>query len=115
MADWRYGGTDWTGVRRDWRPDGNGGIELRMSQDVEAALDRNKAARNHNDGYTPSREMRRVATIPPMVALKWLHEEGWWYADPQNADRLLKKLMDPDWAHLRTADGRLALDNGVIR
>jgi len=112
---WRPGSVDWAGVRRDWRPDGQGGIEIRMSQDVAAVLDHNKAARNHNDGYDQKREMRRVARIPSMVALKWLNEEGWWYADPENADRLLKKLNDPDWAHLRTADGQLALDNGVIR
>lgn len=112
---WRPGGTDWTGVRRDWTPDGEGGIIVRMTQDVAPVLERNKAAKNHNDGYSQSRELRRVATIPPMVALKWLQEEGWWVHDPQCADRLLKKLQDPDWAHLRTADGRLALDNGVIR
>lgn len=112
---WRYGSTDWTGVRKDWRPDGQGGIEIRTSQDVAPVLERNKAAKNHNDGYSQGREMRRVATIPAAVGLKWLNEEGWWYQDPQYADRLMKKLNDPDWAHLRTADGRLALDNGVIR
>ena len=112
---WRYGSTDWQGIRKDWRPDGNGGIEIRTSGDSEAVLDWNKAAKTHNDGYSGSRELRRVARIPTIVAMKWLEEEGWWFADPQNADRLLKKLSDPDWAHLRTAEGRLALDNGVIR
>ena len=112
---WRYGSTSWNGVRKDWRPDGSGGIEVRVSQDVAPALEANKTARNENDGYSKSRELRRVASIPASVGQKWLIEEGWWYQDPANADRLLKKLQDPDWSHLRTADGRLTLDNGVIR
>lgn len=112
---WRAGKTDWTGTRRDYRPDGNGGLEVRISGDVGAVLDWNRAAKNHNDGYTPSRETRRVARIPDAVGMKWLNEEGWWWQDPANVDRLFKKLNDPDWAHLRTADGNLALSNGVIR
>ena len=112
---WRHGSTDHAGVSRDWRPDGNGGVELRISQDVSQVLEHNKIYRNHNDGYSESRELRRVARIPDAVGLKWLIEEGWWYGDQENADRLLKKLNDPDWAHLRTADGQLALSNGVIR
>lgn len=112
---WRAGSVSWDGIRKEWRPDGSGGIEIRSTQDTDAVLDRNKAAKTHNDGYSESRDMRRVATIPTIIAMKWLQEEGWWFADPQNADRLLKKLSDPDWAHLRTAEGRLTLDNGVIR
>lgn len=112
---WRPGKADNTGVQRDYLIDDDGSMVVRLTQDVGAALDRNKAMRNHNDGYTESRDHRRVAHIPDAVGLKWLIEEGWWFRDPQYADRLLKKLMDPDWSHLRTADGRLALDNGVIR
>lgn len=111
---WRPGVNGW-GVTQEWRPDGNGGIEIRNTGHTDAVLDWNKAAKTHNDGYSQSRELRRVARIPAIVAHKWLVEEGWDCHKPEYADRLLKKLNDPDWAHLRTADGRLALDNGVIR
>jgi hypothetical protein len=91
------------------------GTRFASSQNTDAILDRNKAMATHNDGYTPSRDIRRVASVPYIVALKWLNEEGWWMFDPEHSDRLAKKLNDPEWAHLRTAEGRLGFSNGVIR
>jgi len=118
VSGWRFGHRDWDGIVKHWRPDGDGGIEVRISQDVSAILDRNKAMANHNDGYTPSREMRRVAFIPAIVRQKWLIEEGWDCMntnDPDVAKKLVGKLNDSDWAHLRTAPGRIGVSNGVIR
>ncbi len=112
---WRFGNYDpVTGVRKDYRHDGEGGVIVRTSQDVAPLLDRNKAMANHNDGYSESRELRRVASIPAMVRLKWL-EEGWDCLDPNCADKLMRKLNDPDYAYLRTAEGRLGISNGVVR
>jgi hypothetical protein len=85
------------------------------TQGTDGILDQNKAMLTHNDGYTPDREMKRVASVPYIVALKWLNEEGWWMFDPEHADKLAAKLNDPDWAHLRTAEGRLGVSNGVMR
>jgi hypothetical protein len=85
------------------------------TQATDPIIDRNKAMANHNDGYSQSREMRRVASVPYIVALQWLNEEGWWMFDPEHADKLAKKLNDPDWRHLRTADGRVGTSNGVMR
>lgn len=82
---------------------------------TEAILDRNKAELTHNDGYSPSREMRRVARIPYIVGLQWLNDEGWWFEDPANANKLADKLNSSEWAHLRTAEGHLGVSNGVMR
>jgi hypothetical protein len=57
--------------------DGEGGLLVHSVQDVAPVLERNKALANHNDGYSASRELRRVAFIPNIVRLKWLNEEGW--------------------------------------
>lgn len=112
---WRFGNYDAnTGVRKDYRHDGEGGVIIRTSQDVAPALDRNRAMANHNDGYSPSRELRRVASIPAMVRLKWI-QEGWDCLDPANQHKLAQKLNDPDYAYLRTAEGRLGISNGVMR
>jgi hypothetical protein len=85
-------------------------------QDVQPILDRNKAMATENDGYTPSREFRRVASIPLTLIYKWLHEEGWNALDRRHSDRLARKLNDPDYAYLRTAPGRVqALPGGGLR
>lgn len=95
--------------------DDAGAVRFESEQNTDAITDRNKAMRNHNDGYTPSRELRRVATIPDIIALKWFNEEGWWVYNPDHADRLARKLNDPDFAYLRTADGHIGYSNGVMR
>lgn len=86
---------------------------------TDPVLERNKAMRNHNDGYTADRSMRRAASIPFIVGLKWLNEEGWWFMDaghdPDVAKKLVAKLNSNEYAYLRTADGHLGVSNGDIR
>lgn len=112
---WRQLSADPSGVRRLARPDGKGGLEIKIEQDTTAAIDGAKAMRNHNDGYNQARDIVRIAHIPDVVALKWLIEEGWWIHDPACSERLQRKLNDPDWQHLRTGGGQLGLSNGVMR
>ena len=119
MSDWRFGNQSADGIVKHWRPDGKGGAEIRISQEIGAMLERNKAMAAHNDGYSPSRELRRAASIPAWVRLKWILEEGWdWMMhdrDPGIAKKLAAKLNDPDWAFLRTGPGRIGVSNGVMR
>lgn len=91
------------------------GTRFAASAHTNPVIERNKAMFTHNDGYTPSRDMRRVASIPYIVGLKWLNEEGWWFMDPDASDKLAAKLNDPEWGHLRTAPGRVAVSNGILR
>lgn len=74
-----------------------------------------KTLRNHNDGYTADRSIRRVAIIPEIIVQKWRNEEGLDVYNPDHADRLARKLNDPDWAHLRSADGHIGYSNGMMR
>jgi hypothetical protein len=89
------------------------------TQDVAPILEQNKAMATHNDGYTPSRDIRRVASIPYIVMHKWLTEEGWWAMDaghdPDVARKLAAKLNSEEYRYLRTADGQLGVSNGVMR
>lgn len=87
---------------------------LTRDPDIEAALDYAKAAYTHNDGYSESRELRRVAIIPNIIAKKWLDEEGWWYQDPNARDKLLAKLDDSDYLYLRTAPGRVGKERRML-
>lgn len=85
-------------------------------QDASALLSENRAMANHNDGYSPSRELRRVARIPLHLIHQWKVEEGWDAFDPDHADRLARKLNDPDYRYLRTAEGSVApLADGGFR
>lgn len=102
-------GVDWSMVRDD-----DNSLRLKAEQNATAVLDRNKAMATENDGYTKDRTMRRVATIPAIVWLKWLNE-GWDAYAPENAGRLARKLNDNEWAYLRTAPGHVGMSNGRFR
>jgi hypothetical protein len=107
------------GVRRFVKFDEKGDCTVRYESPmsgIKAALDNNAVARNDTSGKMLDGNMVRVASIPAAVQLKWLVEEGLDTQKPEHADRLRKKLMDPDWAYLRTGGGRLAMtQNGEIR
>lgn len=104
--------TSAAGVAHEWEDDGQGGGLIHSSQDIAPVLEFAKAAQNHNDGFTGSRELKRVAIIPPVLQLKWLIEDGVDIWKPENSEWLMKKLNDPDYAYLRTAEGRLGKING---
>ncbi|MED5549870.1 MAG: hypothetical protein VX529_10985 [Pseudomonadota bacterium] len=112
MPDWRdFGTSKVPGIKRYWRDDGNGGGEILSAQDVGAVLERNKVLANHNDGYSPSREMRRAGSVPYLTLYKWIAEAGLEPNDPDFQDKvnklILRKLDDSDYRYLRTAPGRL--------
>lgn len=78
---------------------------VRLEQDVEPILKRNKSAYN----AAPSRfgDMAHVATVPMVLIEKWGSEDGINYLAPENRKALLAKLNDPDNRFLRTRPGRL--------
>lgn len=89
------------------------------TQDVAPVLEANKRMATANDGYSESRELRRVASIPYGIGLQWYNEEGWWFMDadkdPDVARKLAAKLNSSDYAFLRTAPGRVGVSNGQLR
>mgnify|MGYP006893822174 CR=1 FL=1 len=53
---------------------------ISREQDVEAILENNKALQTHNDGYSPSREMKRVASIPMVIdGTKYVSRSNIWF------------------------------------
>lgn len=74
-------------------------IETR--HDCGPLLEHNKRLATSGDGYSPSRELRRVGSIPFGVYLRWL-AEGFDALDPNNTIELRRRLNDPDWRWLRT-------------
>ena len=81
---------------------------IQTSQDVEPILEANKVAQTINDGYSPSRDLKRIASIPLVVVQKWMEEDGVNFLSLGKQDKakyLRKKLNDPDYAYLRTSPG----------
>lgn len=77
-------------------------------QDVAPIIELNKARQNSDDGgWSISRELRRAATIPDIIILKWRNELG---IDVFNRDHwpAVKRLLNSsEWRYLRSAPGHL--------
>lgn len=76
----------------------NGNIATRRSEDAEPLCDWNKALQNLDDGFTPSRDMRRVASLP-LTVVEDLMKRGIW----QDKKALRKWLADGDNRAFRTS------------
>ena len=81
-------------------PDGDR-LTIEHAQDVEAILDRNKALQS-----VPQRSDwgRHIATIPNVVLVKWMNEDGvnvLGMSSEEFGAFIRRKLDDPDWRHLR--------------
>lgn len=92
-------------MRWDAWQDG-GKIVVKHSDDVEPILEHNKALASLNDGWSPSRDMRRAASIPMIVIEQWMRE-GVDVFNPDHAKEVRRRLNSSEWRHLRTAPGRL--------
>lgn len=87
--------------------DSDGSLIVHREADVEPLLESNKALMNSGDGYTPSREMRRAASIPLAVVEKWKTELGVDVFNPDHIGAVRRLLNSSEYAFLRTAPGRL--------
>ncbi len=81
---------------------------IQRTQDAEPIIENNKRLQTMNDGYSPSREFKRVASIPFVVFEQWLQEDGldwgkyWRMGKREQAAYRAKRLTSSDWKHLRT-------------
>jgi len=94
-----------TGIKT-WFEDLDGDkFALHTEQDVAPILNANKEKANMGrDYYAASKDMWRVASIPASVQMKWMIEDGIDIYNEEHAPRVKKKLNDPDWRHLKTAN-----------
>lgn len=85
----------------------SGDLTVHRGEDVEPALEHNKALYSFNDGYSPSREWRRAASIPMAIIEKWKNELGVDVFDPDHLPAVRRLLNSSEYLYLRTAPGRL--------
>lgn len=77
-------------------------------QNVDAILDNNQAQMNSgHDGYTPSRDLKKVASIPLVIANELL-KKGINIMLPEDWPKIASMLDSKDWEKFRTATGKIA-------
>lgn len=92
--------------------DSNKQVVIERNVDYKPIIEHNKKMYNHNDGYSKSRDLKRVASIPTLVLELWTKEyngTGNWFALPKDVQTkiLKKKLNSSEFQYFRTAPGRL--------
>ena len=100
------------GLLSDTFHDGEKGVVHQRSVNHKPILDHNKKLFNLNDGYSPSRELKRVASIPTLVLEIWAKEYNGtnnWFQLPKDIQRKIMrtKLNSNEFRYFRTAEGNL--------
>ena len=78
-------------------------------QDCDPVLEHNKRLQTMNDGYSPSRGLKRIASIPVSLIQQWLMEDGidpvayWGWRRPEQNAYLRKRHQSNEYRHLRTS------------
>ena len=90
-------------------------IIQKRSINAQPIIEHNKKLYTHNDGYSKSRELKRVASIPTIVLEIWSKEyhkdnnKGNWFALPKEVQQkiLKQKLNSSEFQYFRTAPGKI--------
>ena len=87
-------------------------IIVKEEVNIDSHLKNNKALYNLNDGYSKSRDLKRVASIPTLALQVWANEYNGsnnWFALPKEVQKniMKKKLNSNEFKYFRTAEGRL--------
>ena len=93
---------------------GKDGVVQKRSLDVKPILENNKRLYNQNDGYSPDKGLKRIATIPTIILEIWTKEyhkdqnKGNWFELPKDIQQkiLREKLNSSDYRYFRTSSGR---------
>ena len=90
------------------------GIIQKRSLDIGSILETNKKLYTQNDGYSPDKGLKRIASIPTIILEVWCKEynkdqnKGNWFELPQEIQKkiLKEKLNSSEFKYFRTAEGK---------
>ncbi len=87
-------------------------IVVNEEVNIDSHLKHNKILLNQDDGYSKSRDLKRVASIPTLALSVWAKEyngDGNWFALPKEVQsKILKtKLNSNEFQYFRTAEGKI--------
>jgi len=94
------------------KDDIDGKIVTKEEVNIKPHLEHNKRLFTLNDGYSKSRDMKRVASIPTIALQVWAKEYNGsnnWFGLPKDVQKniLKKKLNSNEFQYFRTAEGKL--------
>ncbi len=101
-------------ITETYLDNGNDGVVQKRSLDVSSILENNKRLYNQNDGYSPDKGLKRIASIPTIILEIWAKEyhkdqnKGNWFDLPKDIQQkiLREKLNSSDYRYFRTSSGR---------
>jgi hypothetical protein len=90
------------------------GVVQERTVNHKPIIESNKKLYTQNDGYSPDKGLKRIASIPTIVLEVWAKEyngdqnKGNWFALPKDVQtKILKeKLNSSDYRYFRTAPGK---------
>ena len=104
------GNADATKTRYIQEADGK--LTVHNQQNLNPLMERNKKLYTQNDGYTASRDMRRVASVPPIMLQIWTKEyngtRNWWALPKEIQKKIMRtKLNSNEFRYFKTSEGSL--------
>ena len=94
------------------KDDMDGKIAIKEEVNIDSHLKHNKRLLTLNDGYSKSRDLKRVASIPTIALSVWANEYNGtnnWFGLPKEVQKqiLKKKLNSNEFQYFKTAEGNL--------
>ena len=102
--------TDATKTRYIQESDGK--LTIHNQQNLNPLMERNKKLYTQNDGYTASRDMRRIASVPPIMLQIWTKEyngsNNWWALPKDTQKKIMKTILNSnEFRYFKTSEGSL--------
>ena len=87
-------------------------IIIKEQVNIDPHLKHNKSLYTQDDGYSKSRELKRVASIPTIALSVWAKQyngDSNWFGLPKEVLKqiLKEKLNSSEFRYFRTAEGKL--------
>ena len=105
--------TEWdAGIKTRYIQESDGKLTIHNQQNHNPLLERNKKLYTANSGYTPSKDFKRIASIPPLILQIWSKEYNGssnWFGLPKETQKKIMrtKLNSHEFRYFRTAEGSL--------
>ena len=106
--------TEWNAdsTKTRYIQESDGKLTVNNQQNLNPLIERNKKLYTQNDGYTASRDMRRIASVPPIILQIWAKEyngtRNWWALPKDTQKKILRvKLNSNEFRYFKTSEGRL--------